>query len=203
MTPQQIGKVWSVVGLAMLYYALNTWIVTQGGQEIFGAKLVISHRFPAAMVGIPICAVLLFIGSSVGLVYANRSGPAWHNRIPIVGFEAIDTDSQEGKVYQGAMIALLSGLPVVALAHFWSVFNRAPLVTAGNTPQEIKSIWDWSALTSWDDPARLCVAYSPGSASACEKGVTILPGFEPTLFAVITAVALIVTLVYWRAVFLR
>jgi hypothetical protein len=34
---------------------------------------------------------------------------------------------------------LLSGLPVVALAHFWSVFNSTRLVTTGNTPQEIKT----------------------------------------------------------------
>jgi hypothetical protein len=59
MSPEQIGKVWTVLGLFLLYYVLNTWIVTQGGQEIFDAKLVMSYRIPAAMWGIPIACVLI------------------------------------------------------------------------------------------------------------------------------------------------
>ena len=39
MTLQQLSKIWTVVGLFLLYYAMNSWIVVQGGQEIFGAKL--------------------------------------------------------------------------------------------------------------------------------------------------------------------
>src|ERR1700730_2943264 len=107
MTPQQISEVWTVVSLVFLYYALNTWIVTQGGHEIFGAKLIVSHRIPAAMMGIPICSVLLLISSLIGLMYAHRTGPNWHNRIPVVGFDSIVTGSREGKLYQGAMITLL------------------------------------------------------------------------------------------------
>src|SRR5262245_33413615 len=42
MTQTQIGKVWFVVGALLFYYAFNTWIVMQGGNEIFGVKLVVS-----------------------------------------------------------------------------------------------------------------------------------------------------------------
>jgi hypothetical protein len=46
VTLQQISKLWTVIGLFLLYYVLNTWVVTQGGQEIFGAKLIVSNRIP-------------------------------------------------------------------------------------------------------------------------------------------------------------
>ena len=45
MTPQQISKVWAVLSLALLYYALNTYLVTQGGAAIFGATLIVSTGF--------------------------------------------------------------------------------------------------------------------------------------------------------------
>jgi len=37
---------------------VNSWLVTQGGNEIADIKLVNSHRAPAAMLAIPICSVL-------------------------------------------------------------------------------------------------------------------------------------------------
>jgi hypothetical protein len=57
VTYQQISKVWTAVSLCLLYYALNTYLVVQGGVAIFGATLIVSNREPAAMVGIPICSL--------------------------------------------------------------------------------------------------------------------------------------------------
>jgi multisubunit Na+/H+ antiporter MnhC subunit len=70
MTPQQISKVWTVISLVLLYYALNTYLVTQGGNEIFGTKLIVTSRIPAAMMGIPICSALLLVSSLIGIDYA-------------------------------------------------------------------------------------------------------------------------------------
>ncbi|MGX1233616.1 hypothetical protein AB7M71_006708 [Bradyrhizobium japonicum] len=157
MTQQQLSKIWTVVGLFLLYYALNTWIVVQGGQEMFGAKLIVGNRVPAAMWGIPVTCLVLFVNSLVGLRYAQRTPPGnWHDRIPIVGFESIVTNSPEGKVYQGVMLFLLSLLPATVLIHFWRIFNSAMVVTTDDPPKPVSSIWDWSALTKLDDPARIC-----------------------------------------------
>jgi hypothetical protein len=201
MTPQQIGKVWTVISAFFLYYALNTWIVTQGGNEIFGAKLIVSHRIPAAMMGIPICLALLLISSLVGMMYAERTGPRWHDRIPVVGFESILTGSREGKLYQGAMITFLSILPAASLIHFWRLFGNARVVTTKNPTQPIDSIWSWSALTTLDDPARICTDYNEIPKLSCEGNITILPGLEPTIFAVLTATAIFALVLHWRALF--
>jgi hypothetical protein len=201
MTPQQIGKVWTVISAFLLYYALNTWIVTQGGNEIFGAKLIVGHRIPAAMMGIPICSVLLVMSSLVGKIHAERTGPRWHDRIPVLGFDSINTGSGEGKLYQAAVIVLFSVLPAASLIHFWRLFANARVVTTKNPPQPIDSIWNWSALVKFDDPARICTDYNEIPNSSCEGNITILPGLEPTIFAILTAVAITVMVLHWRALF--
>jgi len=208
MTSQQISKVWTVLSLALLYYALNTYLVTQGGTPIFGATLIVSSRIPAAMMGIPICSILLLLSSLIGMDYAQKDRSNWADRIPLVGFERIDTMSREAKFYQGAMLALLSVLPVIALIHFWSVFSEAYAVTTKNPPTVIPSIWSWSALTSLNDPARVCNIFhmQPSAAGApptisCEGTNTLLPGLEPSAFVVMTAAAVAATLLFWWRVF--
>jgi hypothetical protein len=175
--------------------------VTQGGNEIFGSKLIVSTRVPAAMMGIPICSVLLLLCSLIGIDYARKNGPAWPDRIPLVGFEQINTGSREGKLYQGIMLAALSLLPVVSLIHFWNLFSHAHVVTTKNPPVLIPSIWSWSALVSLDDPARVCTILHTKPNVSCEGNITILPGLEPTTFAVLTLAAAGATIVFWWLVF--
>jgi hypothetical protein len=210
MTPHQMSKVWTVLSLALLYYAMNTYLVTQGGSPIFGATLIVTNRIPAAMMGIPICSVLLILSSLIGWDYAAKNGASWADRVPLVGFENINTASREAKFYQGTMLATMSVLPVIALIHFWSVFLEAYAVTTKNPPAQIPSIWSWSALTSLNDPARVCNIFhaQPGAPGApptisCEGSNTLLPGLEPTFLAVLSLIAAGVTILFWSRVFLR
>jgi hypothetical protein len=211
MSPKQLGKLWTVIGAILLYYALNAWIVTQGGHEIFGMRLVAANRVPAAMVAIPICALLLIATSAIGILYALRTEPRWPDRIPVVGFETLNTKAPESKVYQGAMLFLLSILPALSLIHFWRMFTQAKLVTTSRPPALIASVWDWSKLTSWDDPARICTtvretAPAPPSTApgiSCEGGATVLPGIEPTLLAVLTGLAAAAMILHGVALFRR
>jgi hypothetical protein len=205
MTPAQLGRIWTVVGLFLLYYVLNTWIVTQGGQEIFGAKLIVSSRIPAAMWGIPIACVLIGLNAVVGWRYAQQSGPDWHDRIPVVGFDTIVTNSPDGKAYQGTMFALFSVIPALALIHFWRLFYTAKVVTTDNPAKATAGVWDWSVLQikGWNDPARICTNYVVDDAGkiSCEGNATILPGFEPTVLAILTILALVLVAIHWRRVF--
>jgi hypothetical protein len=201
MTSQQIGKLWTVISAVLLYYALNSWLVTQGGNEIFGMKLIVMSRIPAAMIAIPVCSILLLICSLIGRAYSRRTGPKWHDRIPVVGFDSIDTGSSEGKIYQGAMIILLSILPALSLMHFWRLFATARVVTTTDPAQPIESIWSWSALTSLDDPARICTEYRVSPVVSCDGNASVLPGLEPTVFAVLTAAALLAMALHWLILF--
>jgi hypothetical protein len=62
-------------------------------------------------------------------------------------------------------------------------------------------MWDWTASTSLDNPADICsnVTGKDGSI-VCEGGTTILPGLEPTIFAVLTGASVCAMLVFWWVV---
>src|SRR5262249_3960926 len=100
-----------------------------------------------------------------------------------------------------AMLVLLSVLPVLSLVHFWSLFISAHIVTTKTPPTPIASIWSWSALTSLDDPARICTRYNVEPQVSCEGNITLLPGLEPTVFAVLTTAAAAATLIHWCSVY--
>jgi hypothetical protein len=204
MTQVQLSKVWFVVSAALLYYVLNSWIVAQGGNEVFGAKLVLSQRVPAAMIAILVCSVLAIASSAIGLLYAQRGGTQWHERIPIVGFEEIKTASSEGRVYQATMLALLSGLPFIAMIYFWHSLLTAK-VMASDGSEKLIGLWnlDWLWSLRLSDPARICTNFAAGTHDPCSGSATILPGVEPALFACLTLVALIAVIQHWRAVLRR
>src|ERR1700730_161983 len=97
MTSQQMGKLWSVVSLFLLYYAVNSFLVTQGANAVFGPNLIMTTRVPAAFIAIPFCSFLLIMSSLIGIDFARRSGPRWADRVPVVGFDRIDTTKKEAK----------------------------------------------------------------------------------------------------------
>jgi hypothetical protein len=200
MTQSQLGKVWFVLSAFLLYYSLNSWIISQGGNEIFGAKLVVSSRIPAAMIAIPICAVLLILTSLIGRWYALRGGARWQERIPVVGFESISTISREGTVYQGAMIAVFSLLPALAMIYFWHSFLNAKVMLNDGSKSLIDSVWDWSKLSTLDDPARICTDFNKDLPDPCIGNGTVLPGLEPTIFAVFTVAAISALVLHWYSV---
>jgi hypothetical protein len=204
MTQIQLGKVWLAVSVALLYYALNSWIVAQGGNEVFGAKLVLSQRVPAAMLAILVCSILAIASSAIGRLYARRGGNRWHDRIPVVGFDQIDTASIEGRVYQGAMLALLSFLPFIAMIYFWHSLLTAKIML-NDGGKKLVSLWslDWLWNGSISDPARICTDFVKDAADPCAGSATILPGVEPGFFAALTLVALAIAISHWIAVFRR
>jgi len=195
VTQVQIAKVWLVLSLVLLYYALNSWLVSQGGNEIFGVKLIVSNQVPAAMIAIPICGVLLICTSWIGRLHAVRGGDLWHRRIPIVGFESIDTASKEGRLYQGFMLVVFSLLPILAMLHFWRIFWSAEVMLSDT--KAFTTIWDWSAMTV---PARICTHHQVAE-EICAGNATILPGLEPLIFAAISVAALVLAVLHWFEVF--
>jgi hypothetical protein len=200
MTQPQIGKVWLIVSALLLYYSLNSWIVSQGGNEIFGAKLIVSNKVLAAMIAIPICAVLLTLASSIGACFARRGRARWHERIPTVGFDVIDTGSTEGRIYQGAMLAVFSLVLAAAMAYFWVRFLSATVMLNDGSRVVIGSVWDWSRSAGWNDPARICSDFNRGLADPCIGNATVLPGLEPAVLTIMAALAL---LWHWHAVVWR
>ena len=201
MSPQQLSKVYSVIGIFLLYFTIDTWSVTRGGQIIFGSKGVDPHRVHAAVNGIPIFSFLLCLISIVGIIYAGRSGidAKWHSRVPILGFESMNTGSLEGKLYQAASLIGVSIVPAIGLLSLWIPLSMAPVITTSYHPHLLPSIWSWSALTNFGDPARVCneLKHTGESVSCDPSSITFLPGLEPTVLVVFTAIAIGSVLIHW------
>lgn len=191
MSRANLTALWASLGLFLVYYAVNSYIRTQGGEPILDAKLVVSGRTPAAVVGIVVCSVTLLLVALVGRRYARhpRSGHEWHRRLPVVGLKGLNTGSTDGQVYQAASLVVFLGLPLIALVHFWRVMLNSPVVS--NTTQLPLSLWDLGAfLAQPNNPAKICTdAGNP-------ECVTYLPGLEPTLLLVVTLAA--VAMVGWQ-----
>jgi hypothetical protein len=196
MNAKQLGKLWTALCGFLLYYAMDSWLVTQGGKGIFGAHLVSEDRVPVAMLAIPICSVLLMVGALVGRDYARMiDGTDWAARIPVVGFESLDMSKTDARIFQAAVIFAFTVLPIGALIHFWLTFNAAKVISNTEPPRPIKSIWDWSGLSSIGDPARACTSLS--DSGKCLGNATIFPGLEPWIFVALTGAAVVYVFLYW------
>jgi hypothetical protein len=186
MNREHYGQLWAGVSLLLLYYALNTWIVTQGGNEIFDAKLVMSNRVPAAVVGIAVCGVLIAIASTFGLLFAV-GGPRWNDRIHVVWLKGLRADARSGKGYLGGVFFLVTALPALAMFHFWRLMVLASVMDRdGNRKTDV---FDWAPTRrTLNDPARICSDWI-GGTNPCSGNATFFPGLEPLLLAVITVIA--------------
>jgi len=186
MSREHYGQLWAGVSLFLLYYALNTWIVTQGGNEIFDAKLVMSNRVPAAVVGIAVCGVLIAVASTFGLLFA-AGGHRWNDRTHVIWLNGLRTDTRSGKGYLGGMFFVVTALPVLAMIHFWRLMVLAPVIDRDGNHQT--NVFDWAPTRrTLNDPARISSDWV-GGTDPCSGNATFFPGLEPLLLGVVTAIA--------------
>lgn len=198
MNVAQLSKLWLVVGTLLLFYALNSWIVTQGGDPIFSGSVISKDRAPAAVVAIPVGSILLALASAVGWLHATRASGKWHSRIPIAFFETLDMNRLEARVYQASMLVALSLVPTLALVHFWSIFVTEAVVFRDGSVARSGGVLQWAKLTTLDNPAVICSRFDEG---VCEGDATILPGLEAAVFALLSLAASVLLAGHWAAVF--
>lgn len=186
MTQAHLTRLWLAVGLVLVFYSLNTWIVSRGGKPLFGVDLLSEARIASELLAIPICAVLLALLCQVGIVYAGRSGAwSWHARMPVIGLDGLKTGAREGRLYQAFFLFLFIALPTVALAYFTArvlggrVFDRC-----GGPELTPLSPVSWDVVASkayWDDGYRL--------GADADHAVTWFPVLEPAMLALLLLLA--------------
>lgn len=199
MTTAHYSKLWTIVGLALVFYSLNAWIASQGGQPFLSAKLLEDRPVLSALLAIPICGALLALLCEIGIRYARGSGASgWHARLPVVGLDGLKTGSREGRAYQGFFLTLFVIIPSGALIHFINKSSAAKVVVNDATRREVSIVHfpdaplSWS---TWDDGFRIGQSIPP-PGKPLEDMVTWLPVLEPLVFV------LLVVLAFWRALVL-
>lgn len=166
MTNEQLGKLWAAIAAISLLYLVNSYLATQGGEPVFAAKLVAKAREPIALFAIIIGAPLLTLSALAAYLFAARSttSDSWFGRVPVVWFNSIDVNSPEGRWYQRLTLFIFTILPALSFIHFFWIIATAD-VCAAKPIAHITGAWDWSALKTIDDPARLGGILLPAQGS--------------------------------------
>ncbi|ELR67962.1 hypothetical protein C942_00270 [Photobacterium marinum] len=119
MNMSQLNKLWSLIGTATLFYAVNAYSVSQGVNPISKAVLLDDRPIPGSYLAIFIISVMMLILTAIGRVYArNYSMDNWASSIPIFGFERLDYRSKLARRYQGAFLFFFIIFPLFSIIHF-------------------------------------------------------------------------------------
>jgi hypothetical protein len=121
MNQKHLTQVWQWISVACVLFLLTSIVSIQGGSEFVGKLLgdkggTLPDNKPAigyfgAMVG----SGLFLIASSALFLHAWRFGSHWHNRVPVVWLEELDTSVWDGKLFQIVVLVLFLGLPAAGI----------------------------------------------------------------------------------------
>ena len=167
---------------------LNSYLVTQGGEPVFGAQLFVKAREPIALFAIIIGAPLLILSAMIARLYATRIKKKGLARIPLFWFDEIDTNSPEGRWYQRLVILVFTVLPALSFLHFIYIVISGNVCAHGH----ITTVWDSTAM-GFNDAVRLGGELStsgvPGGPTDCAHGITFFPIVEPIVLVILIGAA--------------
>lgn len=109
------------MSIACVLFLLTSIISIQGGSDFLGKLLgdkggTLPDNKPAiGYFGAIIGAGLFLIASFVLVLHAFRHGNSWHNRVPVVWLEGLDTRVWDGKVFQAIVLIFFIGIPAAGV----------------------------------------------------------------------------------------
>src|SRR5258708_30453286 len=121
MNQKHLTQVWQWMSVACVLFLVTSVVSIQGGSEfvgkLFGDKAgSLSDNKPAiGYFGAIVGGVLFLIASFVLLLHAYRHGNRWHDRVPVVWLEGLDTNVWDGKAFQIIVLLLFLGIPAAGL----------------------------------------------------------------------------------------
>jgi hypothetical protein len=205
MDRRALTAIWTVLSLAAVYYALNTYLVSQGLNTIFGSPILDSRPIPSAVFGLVVVPFLLIFAGFVGALYAWRHGTHWHERIPTPFLKHLNTASREGKIFQAFVLIIAIGAPIGSVVHFWDKVNCSSCIFDTTNPPKrcpedapppvcnrylpmVKSIWAFQDSLSSD---RYRIGVDSGKDfGGTNGGVTFVPGLYPVFLLILSVLAL-------------
>lgn len=129
MTLDQIRQVWTAVGIFIAFFALDTWLRTQGLEPIFGSRLPSEQRAASAVLGLVVTGVGSMYLLYMARLFQTRSEGRWTDRVPVAFLKRLDTGRAESRHYQRLFVTLFHVLPLLASIHFMRITLNAGYVT--------------------------------------------------------------------------
>lgn len=207
MTQSHLGKLFGAFGFILLVITVNTWLASQGAKAILKIPLLHEERPSMAFLALILGSVMLTVTSTIGFLHAKRHGTSWHDRIPAVWLENLNTSMIEARWYQAVVLLLLVGVPVASGFHFIGIVADAKLCESGSkvlTP--VLDAW-LSGIPKATDQIRLVdgltvVEQANGVMEwKCVGGIQVFPGWEFLIVGAALAVSIAMTVAFLTAIF--
>jgi len=151
MDENTLTKIWTTIGLALLYITLNAWVITQAGDllnipvNIFSGKLS-SHRVATGVFTILICAPISWYLTYIAIIFKKMKKGKIVDTTPIAFNLKIDTQKRESKIYQYFFIISFHILPVLGQIHFLLKFFTHAVPKKWEASEKISM---WSIKKLW------------------------------------------------------
>jgi hypothetical protein len=199
MTKAHLTRLWTTLSLAAMVYIVGSVMVIQGGIDIFGAKLLVAAEkdgkpaigYFAAIIG----GVLLSAALAIAILYARRHGTAWHDRLPVIGLDGLNTASREGQVYQAFFLAVLVVVPLLGIGRSLEIANRGTLCEQAKTGEiprwHTSGEWRLVLLPSYKNQLRLM---REGDSGGCGGHGVEIGWWTPILLVGAPALAVVLAL---------
>jgi hypothetical protein len=121
MNQKHLTQVWQWMSVACVLFLLTSIVSIQGGSDFVGKLLgdkggTLPDNKPAIGYFGTIIGRGLFLTASFALfLHAFRGGDHWHNRVPVVWLEGLNTSVWDGKLFQIVVLVLFLGLPAAGI----------------------------------------------------------------------------------------
>ena len=199
MTREHLTKLWIALSLAAFVSIVGSVIVLQGGVDIFGARLPVNaEKDGKAAVGYFVGIIggtLLSLAFAVAILHARRHGSSWHDRLPVVWLEGLNTRSGEGQAFQAMVLIVLVVIPLIGLGRSIDVANDGWLCEQGEAdapPRWYKGgEWRLTNLPPYRNQLRLM---GDSDAGDCKKQGVELGWFTPIVFVFPPAIAFLLAI---------
>ncbi|WP_037390200.1 hypothetical protein [Sinorhizobium americanum] len=205
MTSDHLATLWKWISLACFGYVASSVLTLQGATDIFGTSLIAREDHGLAVVAyfaVVVGGALMCVAFAIAITYARRHGTAWHNRVPVIMLDGLQTASVEGKLFQAAVIFVLVVLPLYGLGHCMRVANNGDICVQDTSPPVVHrgGNWDLLAIPRAEGQMRL-LSSGLQDQEECRGGVEI-SWYTPVLFGGLPFLSALLTSI-WAALLFR
>jgi hypothetical protein len=212
MNQKHLTQIWQWASVVCLLFLAASVISIQGGSEfvgrLFGDKgATIPDNKPAIGYFAAIIGAGLFLVASLALrLHASRHGTCWHERVPVLWLEGLNTFAWEAKLFQAAVLFLFLALPAAGIVKSIVEAERGDICELDTEHfykgSETTLLWPPASLEGHQMRLRRAGADS----EPCKSGIEIFPrSWTPLLIyglpivSGMMALAALVTIFWIRA----
>ncbi|MBD9541322.1 hypothetical protein IB276_17850 [Ensifer sp. ENS04] len=205
MTDKHLTTLWKWMALACFGYVASSVLTIQGAADIFGTRLLSKSDHGLAVVAYMAAIVgsgLMLMVLVVAITYARRYGTAWHDRIPTIMLDGLQTASIEGKIYQSAVVFVLIALPFYGIGHSMRVANEGEICVQGTSPPVVYGGGNWTLLAVPHAKTQVRLVSGGVTDGRCEGGVEV-GWYTPLLFGVLPFCSALLAVIWMWQLFRR